>query len=75
VLHYVRAMAVGLPFGLFMTVVGGGELFTGNTAMVTAAVLEKRATLKGLLKVCDMLIISQLSKCPDDSSRAMLSSL
>eukprot|EP00611_Tribonema_gayanum_P029228 TRINITY_DN7748_c0_g1_i1.p1 TRINITY_DN7748_c0_g1~~TRINITY_DN7748_c0_g1_i1.p1 ORF type:complete len:335 (-),score=120.32 TRINITY_DN7748_c0_g1_i1:460-1464(-) len=42
--------AVGLPFGLFMTLVGGGELFTGNTALVTAALLEKRASLKGLLK-------------------------
>ncbi|CAM9090339.1 unnamed protein product [Chrysoparadoxa australica] len=42
--------AIGLPFGLYMTVVGGGELFTGNTAMVTAALLEKKATLKQLLK-------------------------
>jgi hypothetical protein len=34
-----------------MTLVGGGELFTGNTALVTAALYEKRATVKGLLKV------------------------
>ena len=40
----------GLPFGLFMTVVGGGELFTGNTAMVTAAALEGKASIGGLLK-------------------------
>lgn len=40
----------GLPFGLFMTVVGGGELFTGNTAMVTAAVIEGKASTGGLLK-------------------------
>lgn len=33
-----------------MTVVGGGELFTGNTAMVTAAVIEGRASTGGLLK-------------------------
>jgi hypothetical protein len=33
----------------------------GHSAIATAAVLEKRATLKGLLKVCDMLLISQLS--------------
>lgn len=40
----------GLPFGLFMTVVGGGELFTGNTAMVTAAAIEGKASGGGLLK-------------------------
>jgi formate/nitrite transporter FocA (FNT family) len=34
-----------------MTTVGGGELFTGNTALVTTALYEKRATVKGLLKV------------------------
>jgi formate/nitrite transporter FocA (FNT family) len=27
----------GLPFALFMTVVTGAELFTGNTAVLTAA--------------------------------------
>lgn len=36
----------GLPFGLFMVVVAGGELFTGNTALVTAALIEGKATLK-----------------------------
>lgn len=40
----------GLPFGLYMVITAGGELFTGNTALVTAAVLEGRATMKGLLK-------------------------
>ena len=29
-----------------MTLVGGGELFTGNTALVTAAVIEKKAEMK-----------------------------
>mmetsp|Transcript_63420 Transcript_63420/g.119086 ORF Transcript_63420/g.119086 Transcript_63420/m.119086 type:complete len:292 (-) Transcript_63420:340-1215(-) len=42
--------AFGLPMGLFMTMVGGGELVTGNMALVTAAVLERKATLKQLLK-------------------------
>lgn len=32
--------AFGLPFGLIMTLVSGGELFTGNTALVTAAYKE-----------------------------------
>ena len=29
---------VGLPTGLLMVLVCGGELFTGNTALLTAAV-------------------------------------
>jgi len=42
--------AFGLPFGLMMTLVTGGELFTGNTALVTAAVLEGKAEMDGLTK-------------------------
>jgi formate transporter len=42
--------AFGLPFGLIMTLVTGGELFTGNTALVTAAVMEKKSTKNQLLK-------------------------
>ncbi|CAM9957868.1 unnamed protein product [Heterosigma akashiwo] len=42
--------AFGLPFGLYMVLVGGGELYTGNTALVTAAYLEKKVTLKQLAK-------------------------
>lgn len=42
--------AFGLPFGLIMTLVTGGELFTGNTALVTAAVQEGKATYKDLTK-------------------------
>jgi len=42
--------AFGLPFGLIMTLVTGGELFTGNTALVTAAVKEGKATYKDLVK-------------------------
>ena len=44
--------AFGLPFGLMMTLVTGAELFTGNTALVTAAVLEKKATLKQRIGSC-----------------------
>lgn len=40
----------GLPFGLMMTVIGGGELFTGNTAVVGAALLEKKIKFQQLLK-------------------------
>lgn len=36
----------GLPFGLYMVLTAGGELFTGNTALVTAALIEGKATFK-----------------------------
>lgn len=42
--------AFGLPLGLTMVVTAGGELFTGNTLLVTAAVLSRRATLVALVK-------------------------
>jgi formate/nitrite transporter len=42
--------AFGLPFGLIMTLVTGGELFTGNTALVTAAVKEGKTDMKSLTK-------------------------
>jgi len=42
--------AFGLPFGLMMTVLSGAELFTGNTALVTMALLEGKATAGQLLK-------------------------
>jgi formate/nitrite transporter len=42
--------AFGLPFGLIMTLVSGGELFTGNTALVTAAQQEGKITTKDLAK-------------------------
>jgi formate/nitrite transporter len=42
--------AFGLPFGLIMTLVTGGELFTGNTALVTAALMEGKTTKTDLVK-------------------------
>jgi formate/nitrite transporter FocA (FNT family) len=42
--------AFGLPFGLIMTLVTGGELFTGNTALVTAAAMEGKTTKADLIK-------------------------
>ncbi len=42
--------AFGLPFGLIMTLASGGELFTGNTALVTAAYKEGKIELKDLIK-------------------------
>ena len=42
--------AFGLPFGLIMTLTSGAELFTGNTALVTAALAEGKTTTKDLAK-------------------------
>lgn len=42
--------AIGLPTGLIMTLVTGAELFTGNTALVTGAYMEGRASKRQLLK-------------------------
>jgi len=42
--------AFGLPFGLFMTLMSGAELFTGNTALVTAALLNGKASISSLAK-------------------------
>jgi formate/nitrite transporter len=42
--------AFGLPFGLIMTLVTGGELFTGNTALVTAAKMEGKTSTSDLMK-------------------------
>lgn len=42
--------AFGLPFGLIMTLVSGAELFTGNTALVTGALMEGKTTKENLIK-------------------------
>ena len=42
--------AFGLPFGLIMVLVTGAELFTGNTALVTAAAMEGKTTKQDLIK-------------------------
>jgi formate/nitrite transporter FocA (FNT family) len=42
--------AIGLPTGLIMTLVTGAELFTGNTALVTSAYMEKKIKGKDLVK-------------------------
>ena len=49
--------AFGLPFGLMMVLMGGAELFTGNTAIVTTSMIEKRITLKNFFKnwICSYL--------------------
>lgn len=41
---------IGLPLGLTLVCITGAELFTGNTALVTTAVLEGKASVAALLK-------------------------
>ncbi len=41
--------SVVFPIGLFMVLVGGAELFTGN-CLIIIPVLSKKATVKGMLK-------------------------
>lgn len=42
--------AIGFPFALLQILVCGSELFTGNTALCFAAVLEGKASVGGMLK-------------------------
>ena len=42
--------AFGLPMGLLMVLCAGGELVTGNMAVVTAAVAAKKATMGQLAR-------------------------
>jgi len=42
--------AFGLPFGLMLTLATGGELFTGNTLLLTSALREGKTTLSKLRK-------------------------
>ena len=49
-LKMIISGAFGLPFGLIMTLVTGGELFTGNTALVGASFMEGKTTKGELAK-------------------------
>jgi formate transporter len=42
--------AIGLPTGLLMALVTGAELFTGNTALVSAAYMEGKVTKQAVAK-------------------------
>lgn len=42
--------AIGFPYALLIILSCGAELFTGNTAVMTAAVYEGKATMKQLAK-------------------------
>lgn len=55
--------AVGLPIGLITIFTCGGDLFTGNTAVVTAALIEKKVTLRQLLKSWTVSYTANLVGC------------
>ena len=57
--------AFGLPFGLLMVLVCGGELFTGNTALVTAAVCPRHPALaaRASAGLCRAPCLKQLMPC------------
>jgi formate/nitrite transporter len=42
--------AIGFPYALLIILTCGAELFTGNTAVVTVAVYEGKASLRGLAR-------------------------
>ena len=61
----------GLPTGLMMVITAGGELFTGNTAFMTAAVIEGKASvgdvrsssssssnIEGQASICDVGVVT-----------------
>ena len=49
--------------GLMMTILTGGELFTGNTALVTLALLEKKANIVDLLRIWFWSYIGNFAGC------------
>lgn len=49
-LQKIISGAFGLPFGLMMVLVCGGELFTGNTAVLPAAWFEGKVTTADVLR-------------------------
>lgn len=59
-LQKILSGAFGLPFGLTLVLVCGAELYTGNTALVTAAWLEKKATLQQLAKSWSVSLVANI---------------
>ena len=49
-LQKILSAAFGLQYGLMMVIVCGAELFTGNTATMTAAFWEGKATAGQVVK-------------------------
>ena len=49
-LQKLVSAAFGLQYGLIMVIVCGAELFTGNTALMTAAFWEGKATAGQVVK-------------------------
>jgi formate/nitrite transporter len=55
--------AVLFPVNLLLCVQAGGQLFTGNTANMAAAVCEKKATIKDLVRSWSLSYVGNLVGC------------
>jgi len=71
-LQKILSAAFGLQYGLMMVIVCGAELFTGNTATMTAAFWEGKATAGQVVKnwVCSYSGGSHRSGVRCEGSRA-----
>lgn len=49
-LYYILILILIYKIGVLMTTISGGELFTVNNAFLTSALVEKKASIKNLLK-------------------------
>ena len=59
-LQRILAGLMGLPMGLLMVLGGGGELVTGNFALVAAAKFAKKATLVSLVRNWGVVFLGNL---------------
>jgi formate/nitrite transporter len=57
------AFALLFPVNLLLCIQAGGQLFTGNTASMAAAVCEKKATMKNLVRSWGLSYLGNLISC------------
>lgn len=55
--------AIGLPTGLMLVLTAGGELFTGNTMIMSAGFMSKRVSIKAVLRNWILSYIGNLVGC------------
>lgn len=55
--------AIGLPTGLMLVLAAGGELFTGNTMIMTAGFLSRRVTLQAVFRNWVLSYIGNIIGC------------
>lgn len=62
-LQRIMLGAIGLPTGLMLTLMTDSPLYTGMTALIPAAVFEKKADIGGLLKTWTASFVGNLVGC------------